>query len=97
MSIRNQSRNAERAQDEADFGAPVDGFPAYADERGQVRMLSTLRSILNKNYRTWRILSKDRLLAMEGQRDNHEHGLTLLEGRKLSCSERTHVVNRAGC
>jgi hypothetical protein len=33
VSIRNQSRNVERAQDDANFGARVDVFPAYADER----------------------------------------------------------------
>jgi hypothetical protein len=29
MSIRNQSRDADWAQDDGGFGAPVDGFPAY--------------------------------------------------------------------
>ena len=36
MTHRNQSRDAERAQDDADFGALADGFREYADERGHV-------------------------------------------------------------
>ena len=37
MSTSNQSRDAEQAQDDADFGVPVDGGNyQFADERGHV-------------------------------------------------------------
>jgi hypothetical protein len=47
--IRNQSRDAERAQDDAGFGAPVYGFPPYAVERGHVTYRARDNAVVGPN------------------------------------------------